>query len=408
MGVADVINTLAALIGSVLVLVVLGKVLLKKYLSASARSLMLGLLSQAGIEVGRGKDIMVHDDSIWFDWMANGMLAIGESYMAGQWEAIAPLDQVLHKLMNMSSAQKRTMFKSWNSRFVALAGRVFNYQSVERAGIVGSFHYDLGNDFYSLWLDSHLQYSCGYWKDASSLEECQQHKMKLICDKLHLEPGMTVLDIGCGWGGLACFLAKTYGCHVTGITISNEQLKGARRRAAVDGVTELTSFEYCDYRGIHKEFDRVVSVAMMEAVGYKNIDEYLRIVKDCTKMGGLALVHTIGANRSTKTAHQRWITRYIFPNGFLPSLMQICQFAERKMVVEDVQNIGPDYEKTLMAWNAEFQEHVSSGKIERPLMFIKMWEFYLQYCAAGFRARTIQLYQVVLSKHRPGRYDAPR
>merc|ERR1711865_272414 len=148
--------------------------------------------------------------------------------------------------------------------------------------------------------------------------------------------------------------------------------------------------------------------------GYKNLDHYFTVVRRCTKEGGLAVVHSICANRSTKTAHQRWITRYIFPNGFLPSLKQMTEFAECKLVVEDVQNLGPDYDKTLMEWNKGFQKQVKAGtvsaeqsKCARPEMFVKMWEFYLQYCAAGFRARTIQLYQVVYSKHSPDRYDAP-
>jgi cyclopropane-fatty-acyl-phospholipid synthase len=403
---------LTTALGAVMAFAVFAWFYLLPMLRKRSKELMMGLLKEAGIVVG--KDLLVHDESMWMDWMANGMLAIGESYMAKQWESKIPLDQLLFRLMKLPSASKKRMFSSWNARFVALSARLFNYQSVARAGIVGSHHYDLGNDFYNQWLDPNLQYSCAYWKDVDvntspeALAAAQERKMRLIGDKLNLKPGMKVLEIGCGWGCLAVFLAKEYGCHVTGITISNEQLKGARERAAKDKVSDLTSFEYQDYRSMDKEFDRVVSIAMLEAVGYQNMDEYMAVIKRCLKTGGLALVHSICANRSTKTAHQRWITRYIFPNGFLPSLKQICQFAEKKFVVEDVHNLGPDYDKTLMCWHDGFQAKIASGDIKRPEVFKRMWEFYLVYCAAGFRARTIQLYQVALSKHRAERYDAPR
>lgn len=372
-----------------------------------AKKFIVQMLLDAEIEVG--KDIVVHDDAIYLDWVNRGMLAIGESYMAKKWDVKdTKLDLVLTKLMLLPSDKKRKLFKSWNAKVVALAARVFNYQSPSRAGIVGAHHYDLGNDFFKLWLDPNMQYSCGYWKEATDLNTCQINKLHLIAKKLKLEKGMTVLEIGCGWGGLACFLAKHYGVKVTGITISNEQLKGAREWAERQGVSKLTSFEYCDYRNMKGQYDRVVSIAMLEAVGYKNMDAYYTIISKCLKPTGLALVHSICANRSTKTAHQRWILKYIFPNGFLPSLSQMCAFAEKKLVVEDVHNFGPDYDTTLMAWQEGFQKHVQSGKIQRDEVFLRMWEYYLFYCAAGFRARTIQLNQVVYSKHRKGRYDTAR
>ena len=403
---------ITAAVGVILALALMAHLFVLPALRTRAKNLMVGLLEEAGIAMG--KDIKVHDESMWLDWMANGMLGIGESYMSKQWESAIPLDELLTRLMKLPSSSKRRMFSSWNARWVALSARIFNYQSVSRAGIVGSHHYDLGNEFYSLWLDPNMQYSCAYWNGIETdttpeaLAAAQERKLRLIGDKLKLEPGMKVLDIGCGWGGLACFLAKEYGVHVTGITISNEQLKGARDRAARMKVSDKTSFEYQDYRSMNREFDRVVSIAMLEAVGYKNMDQYYAVVRRCLKPGALAVVHSIAANRSTKTAHQRWITRYIFPNGFLPSLKQMVEFTEKKFVVEDVHNLGPDYDKTLMCWHQGFQDKFAEGQINRPAVFKRMWEFYLVYCAAGFRARTIQLYQLVLSKHRAERYDAPR
>jgi cyclopropane-fatty-acyl-phospholipid synthase len=399
----------ASVVGGVTLGTVLLRAALQPVLRSRATAFITKMLGEADIIVGR--DIIVHDEAIFLDWVNRGMLAIGESYMAKKWEAVTPLDVVLTRLLSLPVEAKRKLFKAWNSKIIALGAHIFNYQSPSRAGIVGAHHYDIGNDFFKLWLDPYMQYSCAYFKgveDDNDLDKAQQNKLHLIAQKLKLEPGMRVLEIGCGWGGLACFLAKHYGVHVTGITISNEQLKGAREWAAREGVSHLTSFEYCDYRKMDRQFDRVVSIAMVEAVGYKNLDEYYSVIARCLKDGGLSVVHGIAANRSLKVPNQLWILKYIFPNGFLPSTAQVLQFAERKLVVEDVHNLGPDYDKTLMCWNRRFQEHLKNGTIKRSEVFTRMWEYYLMYCAAGFRARTIQLCQVVYSKKRAERYDTFR
>lgn len=392
----------------------LAKSALLSPLQGMSKTFIVDMLGQAGIIVG--EDIEVLDEGIYMDWAKSGMMAIGESYMAGLWTTKnSNLDVVLYKLMSLPSDKKRKLFKSWNAWYLGISQQIFNYQSPSRAGIVGAEHYDIGNDFYKKWLDSNLQYSCAYWRgiepptpSRANLQLAQEQKLKLICDKLHLEENMTVLEVGCGWGGLAVYMAKNYRVHVTGITISNEQLKGAREWAEKEGVSHLTSFEYRDYREQTGQFDRVVSIAMLEAVGYQNMDEYYDVLKRCLKTGGLCVVHSIAANRSTTTAHQAWILKYIFPNGFLPSLKQMSQFSEKKFVVEDVHNLGPDYDKTLMSWNLLFQNGVTDGSITKPVVFKRMWEYYLCYCAAGFRARTIQLYQVVYSKHKAERYIGPR
>ncbi|KAH7488218.1 hypothetical protein KRP22_009142 [Phytophthora ramorum] len=385
------------------------RVAMRPVLRARAATFFKGMLADANIVLDR--DIRVYDEDIFLDWVHRGMLAIGESYMAKKWDALIPLDELLTRLLSLPADKRRKILKAWNAKFIALGGKIFNYQSPSRAGIVGAHHYDLGNDFFKLWLDPYMQYSCAYWKgveDKHDLDAAQRNKLHLIAKKLKLEPGMRVLEIGCGWGGLGCFLAKEYGVHVTGITISNEQLKGAREWAKREGVSDLTSFEYCDYRTMHGQFDRVVSIAMIEAVGFKNLDEYYDVIKRCLKDGGLALVHGIAANRSIEVPIQLWILKYIFPNGFLPSVAQMVIPSERKLIVEDVHNLGPDYDKTLMCWYERFQDHLKNGNIDRPEVFCRMWDFYLQYCAAGFRARTIQLVQIVFSKKRPDRYDAVR
>ncbi|TDH67841.1 hypothetical protein CCR75_006180 [Bremia lactucae] len=385
------------------------RVVMRPVLRAQAAAFFKCMLADADIIIDR--DIRVYDEDIFLDWVHRGMLAIGESYMAKKWDAIIPLDEVLTRLLSLPADKRRKILKAWNAKFIALGGKIFNYQSPSRAGIVGAHHYDLGNDFFKLWLDPYMQYSCAYWKgveEKHDLDAAQQNKLHLIAKKLHLEPGMRVLEIGCGWGGLGCFLAKEHGVHVTGITVSIEQLKGAREWAEREGVSDLTSFEYCDYRKMRGQFDRVVSIAMIEAVGYKNLSEYYDVIKRCLKDGGIALVHGIAANRSIEVPIQLWVLKYIFPNGFLPSVAQMVTFSERKLIVEDVHNLGPDYDKTLMCWYERFQNHVKKGDINRPEVFCRMWDFYLLYCAAGFRARTIQLVQVVFSKKRMERYDAVR
>ena len=382
---------------------------MRPVLHARAAAFFTQMLTDADIVIDR--DIRIYDDDIFLDWMHRGMLAIGESYMAKKWDAILPLDILLARLLMLPADKRRKMFTAWNAKFIAVGGKIFNYQSPSRAWIVGAVHYDLGNDFFKLWLDPYMQYSCAYWKGIDNehdLDAAQRNKLHLIARKLKLEPGMRVLEIGCGWGGLACFLAKEYGVHVTGITISNEQLKGARAWAKREGVTDRTSFEYCDYRDMHGQFNRVVSVAMMEAVGYKNLDAYFRVIQRCLTDDGLALVHGCAANRSIDVPIQLWILKYIFPNGFLPSFAQLLLFAERKLIVEDVQNLGPDYVKTLGCWQERYQKHLDEGNIDRPEVFCRMWSFYLQYCLAGFRARTVQLAQIVYSKNRYTRYDAER
>jgi len=193
-------------------------------------------------------------------------------------------------------------------------------------------------------LDPYMQYSCGYWKDAENLEDAQQAKLKMICEKLQLKPGMTLLDIGCGWGGLAEFAARNYGVSVFGVTISAEQQKMAQARCEGLDVTILLQ----DYRDLNEQFDRIVSVGMFEHVGPKNYDDYFTVVDRNLKPSGLFLLHTIGSNRTDHNVDP-WINKYIFPNGCLPSVQHIAQASEGRLVMEDWHNFGADYDKTLMA-----------------------------------------------------------
>ncbi len=276
-------------------------------------------------------------------------------------------------------------------------------QSRKRAWIVGKEHYDLGNDLFSLMLDPYMQYSCGYWKEATNLLEAQQNKLALICQKLQLQKGMTLLDIGCGWGGLAAYAAEHYGVKVTGVTISAEQQKLAQSRCAGLDVEIILE----DYRDLKLKFDRIVSVGMFEHVGPKNYKTYFDVVNKNLREDGIFLLHTIGSNQSDLNV-DAWIDKYIFPNGCLPSISQLSAASEAHFVVEDLHNFGPDYDRTLMAWNERFQAawpHLENNYSPR---FKRMFTYYLKVCAGAFRARNIQLWQVVLTHGVPGGMNVPR
>ena len=276
--------------------------------------------------------------------------------------------------------------------------RLQNLQTRARARIVGEQHYDVGNALFESMLDSHMNYSCGYWERAASLEQAQQDKMELICRKLELEPGMTLLDIGCGWGGLARYAAKRHGVSVVGITISKEQQAWAESRCG-DLPVEIRRQ---DYRDVSGQFDRIVSVGMFEHVGYKNYAVFFQKCRSVLCDDGLMLLHTIGSNTSVNSTDP-WLHRYIFPNGMLPSVTQIGKAIEPYFMMEDWHSFGSDYDRTLMAWHQRINgawQRLDERYDER---FRRMWNFYLLACAGAFRARNVQLWQVVLGNGAPAR-----
>jgi len=350
------------------------------------------LLSRAGININgtAPSDIRVKNLRFFKRVLKEGSLGLGESYMDGWWECDR-LDMFFSKVLRAGLEDQ--MPRHIKDTLRIAAARVLNLQTQKRAWIVGKEHYDLGNDLFSRMLDPYMQYSCAYWKEAQTLEEAQEAKLRLICEKLQLQPGMRVLDIGCGWGGLAWFMAKNYGVSVTGVTISAEQQKMAQARCEGLDVTILLQ----DYRDLKDQFDRVVSVGMFEHVGPKNYATYFEVVDRNLKPDGLFLLHTIG---SKKTDHHvdPWIDKYIFPNGCLPSVRQIANASEPHFIMEDWHNFGADYDTTLMAWHERFMAtwpEIADNYSER---FKRMFSYYLNACAGAFRARDIQLWQVVFSR----------
>jgi cyclopropane-fatty-acyl-phospholipid synthase len=242
-------------------------------------------------------------------------------------------------------------------------------------------------------LDKRMMYSCGYWKNVTTLDQAQEAKLDLICRKLELKPGMRLLDIGCGWGGMAAYAAEKYGVTVIGITVSKEQVGYAREHCRDLPVT----IELQDYRKQEGTFDRIVSIGMFEHVGHKNFQTFMECLRKLLCPDGLALLHTIGSNR-TVTVVDKWISRYIFPNSMLPSARQITAAAEGFFVIEDWHNFGIDYDTTLMHWFRNFDsawEELRGGKYDQ--RFYRMWKYYLLSCAGSFRARQNQLWQLVLS-----------
>lgn len=285
-----------------------------------------------------------------------------------------------------------------------MRAKLINLQDRAGAYEVGRRHYDIGNDLYQRMLDKRMLYSCGYWKDATTLDEAQEAKLDLVCRKLRLAPGMRVLDIGCGWGGAARFAAERYHVEVVGITVSEQQAKHARELC--QGLPVEIHLQ--DYRAIQGQFDRAYSLGMFEHVGHKNYGTYMQTVSEHLNEEGNFVLQTIGSNE-TDTVGNLWAERYIFPNSMLPSAQQIAVAIEGRFVLEDWQNFGPDYDTTLMHWFKNFNQSWQTLKSDYDDRFYRMWKYYLLSFAGAFRARHNQLWQIVLSpRGRRARYDAPR
>ncbi len=360
------------------------------------------LLDHAGIQINGDQpwDIQIYNEKTYSRVLGQGTLGLGESYMDGWWDCGA-LDEFFSRALR-TRLEERVASKG--ALTISLKAKFFNLQTHARAFRAGQHHYDIGNDLFERMLDKRMIYSCGYWKDAETLDQAQENKLDLICRKLGLEPGMRVLDVGCGWGGTARFLAEHYNVEVTGVTVSEAQTALAQETCKDLPV----QIRLQDYRTVEGEFDRILSVGMFEHVGVKNYRTYMEKIASLLKEDGLFLLQTIGWNHSG-TAIDPWIHRYIFPNGVLPSPRQITEAAEGVFVLEDWESFGQYYDRTLMSWYDNFEESWPVLKNRYDERFYRMWTYYLLSSAAGFRARRTQLWQIVLSKGRTqGGYTVPR
>ena len=339
---------------------------------------------------GRPWDIKINNSKFYSRVFSEGSLALGESYMDGWWDAES-VDQFICNLLKFDIESKAEPYKVLA---LAIRAKFTNLQSIARAFQVGNQHYNLGNRLFEIMLDKRLTYTCGYWKEADTLDAAQEAKLDLICKKIQLQAGQHVLDIGCGWGSFAKFAAENYGARVTGITISTEQAEYAKKLC----VGLPIDIRVQDYRLLDEKFDHIVSVGMFEHVGSKNYKNYFETANKCLKDDGLFLLHTIGG-LVTKPTPDPWIHKYIFPNGQIPSLTDIASSSEKLFVVEDLHNFGAYYDKTLMTWFENFDAGWHELKDDYGDRFYRMWKYYLQSCAGAFRARDIHLWQLVLSKN---------
>ncbi len=353
---------------------------------------------QADIRINgdRPYDIRIYNDSFYRRAISQGSLGLGETYMERWWDAAA-VDQLVERLLRVDV--ERHIRGPLRSAGYWLATRLYNLQSRRRARTSIATHYDLGNDLFEAMLDPLMNYSCAYWANADDLAAAQAAKLELICRKLALEPGMRVLDIGCGWGGFARYAATRHCVTVTGVTLSKQQADYAR-----EACRELpVDIQLRDYRDVNERFDRLVSIGMFEHVGQRNYATYMHTALRCLEPDGLFLLHTIGQTPTTRS-NDPWLDKYIFPNGEIPSVRQISEAMEPCFTLEDWHNFGPDYDRTLMAWKGNFEAAWPQLKERYDERFRRMWSFYLMFCAGLFRARRLQLWQLVLSPRRSGRH----
>ncbi len=360
------------------------------------------LLDLAAITVNGPKpwDIHIHDDRFYARVLAGGSRALGETYMDGWWDC-ERLDAFFARVLK-ANLDTKVRARTW--LWAALKARAMNMQTVGRTRRDIRRHYDLGNHLYRCMLDKRMIYSCGYWSGADSLDQAQENKLELVARKLCLQKGMRVLDIGCGWGGAARYLAERHGVEVVGITISPSQAELAQEVCA-DLPVEI---RLQDYRECTGTFDRIYSIGMFEHVGYRNHRPFMDVVRKLLRTDGLFVLHTIGGNTSVNRT-DAWIDHYIFPGSMLPSAANITVAAEGRFVLEDWHGFGPDYDRTLMAWHARFNAHWDELKREYDDRFRRMWNYYLLSCAGSFRARKNQVWQLVLSPEGvAGGYQAPR
>lgn len=350
------------------------------------------------IEGTRPWDVRVLNEDIYERVAVEGMLGVGEGYMDGWWEC----DQLDEMICRAFKANFHREIRPLKYLLFTLDAQLRNLQRKARAFQVGEQHYDLGDNLYRAMLDQRMIYSCAYWQDAETLDQAQENKLDLIARKLQFEPGMKVLDIGCGWGGALHYFVEKYGVSGVGITISRDQQRTAQELCK-DQPVEI---RLQDYRDLDERFDCIYSLGMFEHVGHKNYDAYMQTVRRCLKPNALFLLHTIGG-RFSQARSDPWLTRYIFPNGMLPSPAQITTASEGVLNIEDWHNFPHDYERTLMCWYDRFKQNWDTLKDQYDERFFRMWRYYLLACAGGFRAGGNQLWQIVYSRDGvPGGYNA--
>jgi cyclopropane-fatty-acyl-phospholipid synthase len=324
----------------------------------------------------------------------SGTIGLGDAYAEGWWDCGA-LDQFFERALgaDLPAALR------WSPAVLGeyARARLLNLQTRPRARGHGRAAYDLGDALFERMLDRRMIYSCAVWNGTSDLDGAQEQKLELVCRKLGLREGHRVLDIGCGWGGFAQFAAERYGCRVVGVTVSDDQARAAKVRCG--GLPVEIRLQ--DYRDVRERFDRIVSIGMFEHVGSKNHRRFMQTVSRCLEPQGLCLLHSIATRRSWPNridSEVLWITRHIFPGIVIPSLAQIGRAIDGAFVLEHAENIGADYDPTLMAWYERFNRAWPQLRGSYGERFYRVWKYYLLSCAGAFRSRKYFVWQLVLSK----------
>jgi len=352
------------------------------------------LLATADIQINgpRGWDVTVHQPGFYARVLRQGSLGLGESYMDGWWDC-GQLDEFFARAF--AAGLDRRAARAWPARLLAVLSWLGNRQTPAKSTQVAVRHYDVGNDLFQAMLGRHMVYTTGRWDGARDLDHAQEAKLDFVCRKLELEPGMRVLDIGCGWGSFAKFAAERYGVRVDGITLSAQQL--ALGQSLCRGLpVQLRLEDYRDIEADPRPYDRVVSLGMFEHVGHKNYRKFFAAARRALASGGRLFLATIGSNHTVYSTDP-WIERYIFPNSHLPSIQQIGSGMEDRFIPLEWHNWAGDYDRTLMAWYANFASEWERWSRQYSEPFCRMWRFYLLSCAAAFRVNQLQVWQMLLS-----------
>lgn len=368
-----------------------------------------GRVEHFGNEKGRKGEIQIVDNAFFKRTLLKGGIGLGESYVSGDWTA-RDLPGTLALL-----AENLDHLKEKHHR-LSILGRTFDHTrhilrpntlSGSRRNI--SSHYDLSNEFFSLFLDRTMTYSCGlYPAEDTSLEEAQLNKLKTIIEKARINEGDHVLEIGCGWGSFAIEAVRAAGCRVTGITISREQLKLARERVAAAGMEDKINLILLDYRELEGSYDKIVSIEMLEAVGHANLETWFRVCGKVLRPGGRAVLQVITIPHERYSQYVRssdWIRKHIFPGGHLPSLETLKGAAVKgsDLVIKDVNSIGPDYARTLRDWSLNLAgRHQEAFALGFEETFLRKWQYYFAYCQAGFETGAIDDLQIIMEKPETG------
>jgi cyclopropane-fatty-acyl-phospholipid synthase len=357
------------------------------------------------LSIAPSASVTIHEPSAYSRILMGGTMGAAEAYIDGDWST----DQ-LTNVTRVFSANMPILESMKNNQNWLIKSALKLAHTARRNSLTGSreniaAHYDLGNDFFSLFLDPTLMYSSAVFPpNCDNLAEASQHKLKLICEDLELKPTDHLIEIGTGWGGMAIYAAENYGCKVTTTTISREQLEHAQAEVKKRGLQDKITLLFEDYRDLSGQFDKLVSIEMIEAVGHEYFDTYFNCVSNLLKPDGKAVIQAITINKQRYDDYRKsvdFIKRYIFPGGCLPSLNVISGALTRRtdMQIIDLRDIALDYARTLQHWHDAFMAELDAVKaLGFDEKFIRMWRFYLSYCEGGFRERIIGTYQITMAK----------